>query len=277
MKIAVLSGKGGTGKTTVAVNLAATMGWDYMDCDIEEPNGWMFLRPEPEQSEQVSMPFPVVNETSCTRCGACARACQFHALSVPASGVMVFPELCHGCGLCSLICPEQAISEQSRAIGHIDRGRGANGECWQGVLNVGEPSGVRIINQLLQQPVAGDLPLIVDCAPGTSCNVVAATRTADFALLVTEATPFGVHDLRLSIQLMRTMGLPGAIVVNRSTGDDQLISELAHEQSLPLIATLPFSRYAAATCAAGRLLQADGFPQQFAQLGDSILELCPCS
>jgi len=276
MIIAVLSGKGGTGKTTVAVNLAAAMGWRYVDCDIEEPNGWMFLQPELEQTEAVTMPFPVVDSQLCSRCGACAHACQFHALSVPANGVMVFPELCHGCGLCTLVCPTQAISEQAREIGRVDQGRGTNGECWQGVLHVGEPSGVRIIDRLLQN-LEGDTPVVLDCAPGASCNVVAAIKRADFALLVTEATPFGAHDLNLSIQLVKSIGLTGAIVVNRSTGDDQLISDLAQEYSLPLIASLPFSRQAAATCAAGQLLQTADFRQAFSRLGESIIGLSACS
>lgn len=276
MNIAVLSGKGGTGKTTVAVNLAATMGWHYVDCDIEEPNGWMFLQPELEQTEPVTMPSPVVDSQLCTHCGACAHACQFHALSVPVGGVMVFPALCHGCGLCTLVCPTQAISEQAREIGRIDRGKGANGECWQGVLHVGEPSGVRIIDSLLQN-LEGDTPVVLDCAPGASCNVVAAIKKADFALLVTEATPFGAHDLNLSIQLIKSIGLPGAIVVNRSTGDDQLISDLAKDYSLPLVASLPFSRRAAATCAAGQLLQTADFRQAFSRLGESIMGLSACN
>lgn len=276
MRVAVLSGKGGTGKTTVAVNLAAVMGWRYVDCDIEEPNGWVSLRPLLEHSEPVTMPAPLVDGQLCSRCGACAHACQFHALSVTTKGMMVFPELCHGCGLCTLVCPTQAMAEQDRAIGRIERGRGQNGECWQGVLNVGEPSGVRVIDRLLQLQ-QGDSPLVLDCAPGASCNVVAAARAADFALLVTEATPFGAHDLNLSIQLLKSMGLPGAIVVNRSAGDDRLILELAHEHSLPLIASLPFSREAAATCAAGQLLQTAGFPQAFVRLGECIMGLCTCS
>jgi len=277
MRIAVLSGKGGTGKTTIAVNLAATMGWRYVDCDVEEPNGWVFLRPKLEQSELVSIPAPVIDRELCTRCGACARACQFHALSVSARGVMLFPELCHGCGVCSLLCPSQVVTEQARTIGRVECGRGENGECWQGVLHVGEPSGVRIIDRLLQLPEGEGSPVVLDCAPGASCNVVAASKTADFALLVTESTPFGAHDLGLSIQLLKTMGLPGAIVVNRSTGDDRLILELAQKHSLPLIASLPFSRQAAAACAGGQLLQDESFRQAFARLGESIMGLCACN
>lgn len=276
MKVAVLSGKGGTGKTTVAVNLAHVMRWRYMDCDTEEPNGWAFLQPKLLQSEAVRIPNPVVDQELCTRCGSCAQACQFQALGVAAKGVLIFSQLCHGCGLCSLVCPEQAIDEQPREIGRIDHGLGPNGECWQGVMNVGELAGARIIEQMLRQ-LTGTTPLIMDCAPGTSCNVIAVAKHADFALLVTEATPFGAHDLEASIKLLQSLGLPGAIVVNRSVEDAGLISDVADHYQLPIIARLPFSRHAAALTAAGKLLQGEDFPEMFAQLGDRIRGLIRCN
>lgn len=276
MIVAVQSGKGGTGKTTVAVNLASVMGWRYLDCDIEEPNGWAFLQPKLERTEEVKQPAPVIARELCTGCAACCKACQFQALGITSSGVLSFPLLCHGCGLCSLVCPVGAITEQPRAIGRIDRGLGQNGLCWQGVLNVGEPSGVPIIEQMLRS-LSGAQVALLDCSPGTSCNAVAAAKAADLALLVTESTPFGAHDLRLSIELVRSLGLPAAIVVNRSTGDDHLIWDLAAESSLPIVATLPFSREVAAACAAGKLIDDRAGRQRLRQLGNDILELLSCS
>jgi len=276
MNIAVLSGKGGTGKTTVAVNLAAIMGWRYLDCDIEEPNGWAFLRPELRFSEQIRVANPQVDADLCNHCGACVNACQFNALGLTSHGLLVLPRLCHGCGLCKFVCPRLAISEQSRPIGRVDYGQGVNGDCWQGVLNVGEPSGVQIIDRMLRQ-LEGDVKTLLDCSPGTSCNVVAAAKAADFALLVTESTPFGAHDLELSLQLLTALELPGAIVINRCDGEDSLIRALAREYSVPIVATLPFSRQAAATCAVGELLLQDaGYRQLFAELGSRIEELIAC-
>lgn len=277
MRVAVLSGKGGTGKTTVAVNLAAAMGWAYLDCDVEEPNGWLYLQPKLETQTPVSVWSPRVDAAACTGCGACARACQFHALAVLSTGVKLFPQLCHGCGLCSSVCPKQAISEQPRTIGHTDWGQAANGRCGQGVLQVGEPSGVPIIDRLLaSESVVGSS--LLDCAPGTSCHVVAAARAADFALLVTEATPFGAHDLELALQLVQALQLPAAVVINRFDGEEGAISQLAHRHAVPIVARLPFSRQAAALSAQGGLLnQQPPYREAFWQLGRQLEELIGCS
>ncbi|HYE82013.1 MAG TPA: 4Fe-4S binding protein [Clostridia bacterium] len=180
MQIVVLSGKGGTGKTTVAVSLAKTTGFTYVDCDVEEPNGFVFLSPQIEKVVDVTIPNPVIDRSKCITCGKCAAVCQFNALAVTRKGIMLFEKMCHGCGACLLTCPTGAITEQLRAIGKIDIGRNADIECIRGVLDVGEPMAGPVISAI-KKLIADERDTIVDCAPGSSCNVVKAiTGIGDF-------------------------------------------------------------------------------------------------
>ena len=276
MRIAVLSGKGGTGKTTVAVNLAAVWGCRYVDCDVEAPNGFFFLKPHVEESWPVEVREPVIAQKECTLCSACVAACQFHALAKVGKTITTFPKLCHGCGLCAQVCPAQAISEQSRAIGLIEYGTAGNIECWRGVLDVGEPMAGPVIEQLKSK--LDDKLSILDCPPGSSCSVVKAAGEADLALLVTEPTPFGLHDLKIAVALTEALEIPAVIVINRSDEHADLIEAYAQSISMAIVAKLPFSRSAAEVYAHGGLLiEQPEWMTRFVDLGSRVQEVVACN
>lgn len=253
MIITVASGKGGTGKTTVAVNLALALAADsasagplFLDCDVEEPNAALFLQPVIEESKEVGQLIPQVNPDKCTYCGRCAEVCQYHAIAVVGKKVLVFPELCHGCGSCTLNCPTGAISEVLDVMGTIERGRAGPVEFAQGTMNVGEAMAVPIIKQLKQWTIpsaTGDRPVILDAPPGTACPVVETMRGADFVLLVTEPTPFGLHDLRLTVEVARDeLGLPVGVVINRDGVGDQGVEEYCAAEGIPILMRIPLDR-----------------------------------
>ena len=248
MIIAVASGKGGTGKTTVATSLALAISGSspvILDCDVEAPNAHLFLKPQFDQRQQVSMLIPEVDEGRCTGCGRCAEVCQFHAIVVLAGKVLVFPELCHGCGSCGLNCLEEAILEVSRPLGVLEAGTAMDGIRFShGVLNVGEPMAVPVIHQLKDwKPFPNGEVIIRDAPPGTSCPVVESIRGADFAILVTEPTPFGLHDLRLAAQLTRDLDLPAGVVVNRDGVGDAGVDETCRQEGLPIMMRIPLDRH----------------------------------
>ena len=254
--IAIASGKGGTGKTTVAVHLAAALiahkrAVQYLDCDVEEPNGHLFLKPSLDSSETVGIPVPAVDAAKCTSCGKCAEVCKFNAIAM-LKKPLVFPELCHGCGACTLVCPVGAIRETPRAIGVVESGHAGSIAFAQGRLNVGEPMSPPLIRAVKarRHPEADAL---LDAPPGTSCPVVATVRGADFVLLVTEPTPFGLHDLSLAVDTLRPLDLPLGVVVNRADGDSR-VQDYCREHHLPVLAELPDDRRVAETYARGDLL-----------------------
>lgn len=256
MRIAIASGKGGTGKTTVAVNLASVLAElgqkvQYLDCDVEEPNGHIFLTPQITATETVGIPVPVVDETKCTGCRQCADACQYHAIAV-LNKVLVFAELCHGCGGCRLACPEGAIQEKDRTIGVVETGHAGSVAFVQGRLNVGEPMAPPLIRAVKKKAIQ-DGVAILDAPPGTSCPVVATIRDADFVLLVTEPTPFGLNDLRLAVEMIRPLGLRYGVVVNRADASDRRVQDFCGAESIPLLQEFPDDRRVAEAYSRGQL------------------------
>jgi MinD superfamily P-loop ATPase len=250
--ISVASGKGGTGKTTVAVGLAIVSGRaQLLDCDVEEPNAHLFLHPRLTERSPVSIPVPEVDVTRCTRCGRCAEACQFHAIAVMGKLVLVFPELCHGCGACTLACPEDVIREVPREVGMVESGKAGKIGFVHGRLNVGEPMATPLIRAVKAHLDTRRLA-IIDAAPGTACPVVEAVKGSDFCLLVTEPTPFGLSDLRLAVEVMEKMAVPCGVVINRSGEGDETTESFCTSKGLPLLGRIPFDRRIAEAYAHGQ-------------------------
>jgi len=262
MIVTIASGKGGTGKTLLATGLAwvvtaSQVPVHLLDCDVEEPNAHLFLNPTFAQSEEVTVPVPRVDPARCTLCGRCAQVCAFHALAVVREKVLVFPELCHGCGSCVLQCPEQAIVEEPRRLGEIKLGRAGAMHFACGLLDVGQALATPVIRRLKQRaiPVASEPALVLlDAPPGNACPVVEALRGSDFALLVTEPTPFGLHDLELAVEVARgELGLPVGVVVNRDGVGDQGVDDYCARAGVPILLRIPLDRRIAEAYADGRL------------------------
>ncbi|NLA27385.1 MAG: P-loop NTPase [Firmicutes bacterium] len=281
MIIAIASGKGGTGKTTVATNLALVMSGEgdlqFLDCDVEEPNAHLFLKPELVSSEPVSIPVPRVDLERCNYCGICAEVCAFNAIMVGKETVLVFEQLCHGCGGCTYFCPEKAISEFDRPIGVLESGTAGAISFIHGKLNPGEALSPPLIKAVKDKidPAAEGLT-IIDAAPGASCPVVEAIRGSDYCLLVTEPTPFGLNDLVIAVELLQKLGIPGGVVINRSLGGEgeEQIETYCREEEVPIILKMPWDRELAALYARGEpaVTHLDGWRNVFRELGRRILE-----
>jgi len=272
LKLCVLSGKGGTGKTTVATNLSRLMGCHYIDCDVEEPNGFIFMKPEDVHSQSVDVDYPAVNQDKCTLCKQCSDVCQFHALMVTKKNVIVYEQLCHACGACEIVCAAKAISYKKRSIGRIDKGRLGDMQVWRGVLGIGEYMAVPVIRQMLAALPESDA--ILDCPPGTSCNVVNTIAHGDKALLVTEPSAFGLHDLRLAAKLLCARGVPFGVVINKYQAGNTLIHDYCKENAIPMLGTLSYSRKAAETYSRGQMLiDLPEFRQEIAAIAKAVWEV----
>jgi MinD superfamily P-loop ATPase len=309
MIIAIASGKGGTGKTTVAVNLALSMVADgqgsvksdllFLDCDVEEPNAHLFLKPTIERREEVGILIPEVDYDKCTFCGRCAEVCAYHALAVVKQNVLVFPELCHGCGSCSLNCPEEAIHEVLNVTGVIEEGQALRPSSGQavvntqfpipnsqnlsirfahGILNIGEAMAVPVIRELKKRIAANpDRVVILDASPGTSCPVVETMRGADFVLMVTEPTPFGLHDLRLAVEVARDeLGLPVGVVINRDGVGDRGVEDYCAAEGIPILMRIPLDRRIAEAYSEGIPL-VEALPEYRVQFNQLYLRLAHIS
>lgn len=252
MNTAILSGKGGTGKTTVSTNLALMTGISYVDCDVEEPNGFLFLNPRLYHEEAVTVEVPVVDKDKCDLCGACSKVCQFHALAKAGREIIVFEKLCHDCGACRLVCGTGAITFKQRITGSLEYGTAKGIDCRSGILNIGEPMAVPVIRKLVQ-----NLPednYILDCPPGTSCNVANTLKYADAAVLVTEPSEFGYHDLVMAIELVKLYRLPFGVIINKDDGRENKIKSYCRREKITLFGTIPYSAKAAALYSRGVML-----------------------
>ncbi|HBW38258.1 4Fe-4S binding protein [Desulfosporosinus sp. BICA1-9] len=241
MKIAVLSGKGGTGKTLVSVNLASAAKKSiYLDCDVEEPNGHLFFKPQDIETEKVSIKIPVVDETLCNGCRKCIDFCKFNALAYIINKLIVFDEVCHSCGGCVLFCPEKALSEKEKVIGEVQIGVSENVVVITGVLNTGERSGVPIIKKLLQGIPVGIEFAFIDCPPGSACIVMESIKDADYCILVAEPTLFGVHNLNMVYELIKLFDKPHGVVLNKCLEGENPAEEFCLKKNINILGRIPF-------------------------------------
>ncbi|MCK4489703.1 MAG: ATP-binding protein [Anaerolineales bacterium] len=261
MKIAIASGKGGTGKTTIATAFAqalskARKSVSLLDCDVEGPNSHIFIQPELDQFEDVNMLIPSVDAEICTGCGKCAEVCQFHAIVVIGGQTLVFPEMCHGCGSCTLICPEEAITEIPNRLGILEGGLSPEGiRFGHGILNIGEPMAVPVISKLKKwQDLMDAEVVLIDSPPGASCPVVESLRGADFIILVTEPTPFGLHDLRQAYKVTQELGIPAGVIINRTGIGDSGVEQYCEEVGLQIFMQIPLEREIGQGIAQGKSL-----------------------
>jgi len=291
MIISVASGKGGTGKTTIAVNLALALAKDkgknvkFLDCDVEEPNAHLFLKPVITNSESVEIPVPKIDDKKCNYCGKCAEVCVFNAIVVTKNKVLVFPGLCHGCGACTLFCPEKAISEEGNEIGILEEGKAGSINFTHGRLNIGEPMAPPIIKKIKKKSkedysgnkdnnITNHHITLIDAPPGTSCPVIESIKGSDYTILVTEPTPFGLHDLILTVEVLKKLNIPHGVVLNKCDIGDHKVEEYCKKNDIPLLLSIPLDREIAVAYSKGIPIVKinPSYEQKFIQLFHKIAQ-----
>lgn len=242
MRIAVLSGKGGTGKTLVSVNLAASAKESvYIDCDVEEPNGHLFFKPEDIKSEKITIKIPIVDEKLCDGCRVCVDSCKFNALAYIMKKLIIFDEVCHSCGGCVLLCPAKALSEKDKIIGEVQRGVSDNVTVNTGILNTGEASGIPIIKRMLNENMLTEgVMTFIDCPPGSACIVMESIKEADYCVMVAEPTLFGVHNLNMVYELVRLFEKPHGVILNKCLEGENPSEKFCIENGISIIGSIPF-------------------------------------
>lgn len=242
MKIAVLSGKGGTGKTLVSVNLAVVAEKStYMDCDVEEPNGHLFFKPKDVSKEEITVKIPKVDNELCNGCRKCVDFCNFNALALVNGKLIVFEDICHSCGGCILVCPEKALTEKDKNIGKVQKGTFGEVTVWTGILNTGEATGIPIINKLLEENSGkSEEPIFIDCPPGSACIVMESIKDADYCILVAEPTLFGVHNLAMVYELVKLFDKPFGAVLNKCLNEKNPAEEFCRDNNIKILAKIPY-------------------------------------
>ncbi|MFC1840106.1 P-loop NTPase [Thermodesulfobacteriota bacterium] len=276
MIISIASGKGGTGKTTVATNMAASLekGVTLLDCDVEEPNAHLFINPVIDEKETITTPVPEIDESKCTLCGKCSEICQFKAIAIIADTILPFTDLCHSCGGCMEVCPEGAISWTGRELGVMEKGHKNGIRFIHGRLRVGEAMSPPLIRKVREYEGVNGLT-IIDAPPGTSCPVIASMKNTDFVILVTEPTPFGLHDLKLAVGAVKLLKIPCGIIINRSDLGDEKVRDFAREEDITILMEIPFERRIAESYSRGELV-IESIPEwkgKFLELYNKILSI----
>lgn len=272
MRISIASGKGGTGKTTVAVNLALSLGdCTLVDCDVEEPNTNVFLNIELEQVEEVNLHVPKIDKERCTLCGKCSEFCQYNALITLPKEVLLFPELCHSCGGCYLVCEDGAISEQKRPIGVINKGARKGITYLQGLLNIGEPMATPLI-AALKDKIQDDNLVILDSPPGCACSFIETVRDSDHCILVTEPTPFGLYDLKLAVAVVRELNIPFSVIINKDGVGDDRVERYCEDEGIRVVMKIPYDTEIAKLYSQGTpfVLEDRGWQNKFSELLEEI-------
>lgn len=275
MRIAVLSGKGGTGKTLLSVNMATVAKKSkYIDCDVEEPNGHLFFKPKGVKTQEINVKIPLVDQEACNGCRKCVEFCKFNALAYINNKLIIFDEMCHSCGGCALLCPEKAITEKDKAIGKVEKGISENVTVSTGILNTVEATGIPIIESLLSEELEDGEIHIIDSPPGGACSVMESIRDVDFCVLVAEPTLFGVHNLNIVYELVQLFDKPHGVVINKCLEGKDLAEEFCLDKGINILERIPFDKELGTLNSNGLIAarESERYKNLFSNLLDKVIE-----